>query len=437
MSRPKPQPTLEETVKLKTFICLSLLLVFASLTQAAYAQTFSVIHSFSGTGGDGARPEAGVTLRAGTLYGTTSEGGGGTDSGVVYQITHSGSNWITLPILLFDGTNGGRPRARVVFGPDRHLYGTTFAGGTFSNGVVFNLTPPFSICKTANCLWKENILHDFSYGPTDGAGPGFGDLVWDQQGNIYGTTFSGGAFDQYGTVYQLTLSGSNWTETLIHSFSGSDGETPEGGVIVDSNGNLFGTTNSNTNGFNSGLVFELTYMPGTGWTQTILHKFLGGEQEGEWPVASLLADGAGNLFGTTPEGGNINGGGTVFELSPAGNTWTLTTLYNFPSNGGLNCGPEAPLTMDAAGNLYGTSVGGPQCGYAYGNVFKLTKFGNSFGYSSLYEFTGGSDGGFPKSQVILDTDGTLYGTTYGGGQANLGVVWMIKPSGITGVTSPL
>ena len=149
------------------------------------------------------------------------------------------------------------PQARIVSGPDNHLYGTTFEGGSLGWGVVFNLGPAVTICKTAACGWVEKILYSFQ-GTPDGGSPGAGDLVWDTAGNIYGTTREGGAAANVGTVYQMTKSGNGWTESPIHSFLGPDGASPEAGVILDSNGNLFGTTvEGGLYGF--GIIFELTY----------------------------------------------------------------------------------------------------------------------------------------------------------------------------------
>ncbi len=188
-------------------VLATVLVLMLTANPSAHAQTYSVIHTFSGSDGDGASPEAGVTLRGGVLYGTTYGGGiGGIGNrvGTVYQMTHVGSDWIYTPIFFFrgDGVGGANPTSRVVFGPDGHLYGTATFGGSTGNGVVFALTPPLSICKTLSCLWKENVLHNFLGGPGDGSTPSSGDLVWDHQGTLYGTTGRGGSEDQ-GTAFQL------------------------------------------------------------------------------------------------------------------------------------------------------------------------------------------------------------------------------------------
>jgi uncharacterized repeat protein (TIGR03803 family) len=403
-------------MNLKTLISLSMFAVVASFATAN-AQTFSVIHTFTG-GGDGGFPTAGVTLRAGVLYGTASIGG--TGKGTVYEITRSGSNWTTVPISLLS-TGGKGPEGRVVFGPDGHPYGTTQGcPGDVCDGTVFNLIVPLTICKTANCFWKENVLYSFPTGGADGNRPN-GDLIWDPQGNIYGTTMAGG-LQASGNVYELTSSGNGWTATSIYSFSGGiDGQYPESGVIFDNGGNLLGTSLRGGTHV-SGNVFKLT-KSGNGWTANNIYDFQSGT-DGRSPYSGLLIDSSGNLYGATSDGGT-GFGGTVFELIPSGDAYTFKLLYSFSGHGGNSCGPWGTLSMDASGNLYGTT----NCDGAnnLGNVFKLTNTGNGWVYSSLYDFTGGNDGSGPLSNVTIDTDGTLYGTTYMGGAAGYGVVWMIKP----------
>ncbi len=201
----------------------SLAVIFAlpmTASPAAQAQTFSVIHNFTGAS-DGALPAAGVTLKSGNLYGTASAGG--QCCGSVFELMRVGSNWVTVPISILS-IGGHYPLARIVFGPDDHPYGTTQAGGGRNAGLIFNLIAPATICKMASCFWKENIVYEFQ-GGSDGAEPIFGDLAWDGQGNIYGTTSAGG-YDGYGTVYELQPSGNSWTETPIYRFSGPDGISP-------------------------------------------------------------------------------------------------------------------------------------------------------------------------------------------------------------------
>ena len=299
MAGPERPPTLEHTMKLKVLISLFLFTLVACLSTAAHAQTFSVIHAFNGASGE--NPLAGVTLRGGVLYGTTDcvQNCGG--AGVVYKISPMGSNWFYTPISLFSAGGYG-PEARVLFGPDNQLYGTTPFGGQ-AYGIVFSLTPMPTICKTANCFWAEKVLYQFA-GIPDGVNPGYGDLVWDSMGNIYGTTTNGGT-SNHGTAYRMTKSGNDWTESIIYSFTGHDGDNPTSGVILDSNGNLFGTAEyGGANGFGS--VFELT-PSGNGWIETNIYDFQD-DADGEYPIAGLMMDGAGNIYGATSDGGSGGGG---------------------------------------------------------------------------------------------------------------------------------
>jgi uncharacterized repeat protein (TIGR03803 family) len=410
-------------VKLKTIACLSLITIVASLASAAHAQTFSVIYSFTG-GTDGCNPWAGVTIRAGNLFGTTRNCGN-TGYGSVYELTPQGNSWSETTLTIFYIPSN--PEARVLFGPDGHLYGTT-SGGIFGTaGIVFELLPPLEVCKTAACpsFWTVNVVHAFA-GYGDGVNPGQGDLIWDQQGNIYGTTFLGGAIGS-GAVYKLmppVPPEKTWTEITLHSFgSGNDGAYPESGLLLDSNGDIFGTTESG-GCCTVGTVFKLANVNGN-WVETVLCDFgvncKGGENE---PIAGLIQDSFGNLYGATSDGT-----GAVFELTPVGNTWTYTVLHTFSGNQFEQCGPWASLTMDGDGNLYGTT----KCDGAneLGSVFKLTNTGSGWTYTSLYDFTGVGDGSYPLGNVTIDADGNLYGTARSGGSINCtggcGTVWMIRP----------
>jgi uncharacterized repeat protein (TIGR03803 family) len=399
-------------MKVKTLAYLSLITFVTLLYPAAHAQTFSVIYNFES---DADYPQAGVTLRAGNLFGTGMECG--YCYGSVFQLAPLGDSWALTPLFVvrYSG-DPSYPLARVLFGPDGHLYGTMSSGGS-GVGAVFSLTPSVSLCKTANCFWTQNVIHQFT-GTPDGGNPGTADLIFDTQGNIYGTTTKGGT-SGLGAVYELQPSGNNWTESVLYSFSGPDGATPVE-IIFDNNGNLFGVTRAG-GAQNLGTVYELTYTVGIGWQQTPVYSFTGGT-DGSDPSA-LVSDGVGNFYGATRTGGS-GGGGTLFELSPSGNSWTFKLLRSF--SGQTQCGPARQLTLDAAGNIYGaTYCDGPQ---NHGNIFKMTNTGNGWLYSSLYEFNSitGQDGVFPATQVTIDTDGTLYGTTIQGGYYGYGVAWQIK-----------
>jgi uncharacterized repeat protein (TIGR03803 family) len=420
-------------------LLLFLIFVFLFLTliaQPAQAQTYRVIYNFTG-GQDGADPRAGLTIdRAGNLYGTaygTAYLGAG--AGTVYQLKRNGSSWTFNSLYSFTGgSDGGNPLARVILGPYGALYGTTPFGGNPSChdplgcGTVFKLRPSPTACKTLPCPWTETVLHTF-LGSDDGSTPGFGDLLFDQTGNIYGTTSGGGAYGG-GTVYELTPSGGGWTESVLYSFGGgSDGNTPWGGVILDNAGNLYGTTGAGGLS-NAGTVFQLVHS--MRWTENILRSFAYGSDGGDHPFAGLIIDQSGNLYGATQEGGS-GSGGTVFELSPSGGGWTFSLLYSI-RGGGINCGPSGSLVMDGAGNLYGTTVCDGR--YGYGSVFKLTPSRPYWTYTSLHDFCAGgppcSDGTGPISNVVFDANGNLYGTAEAGGsgtacQGGCGIVWEITP----------
>jgi uncharacterized repeat protein (TIGR03803 family) len=396
------------------------------LSLPAQAQTYTILHEFTG-GFDGDSPEAGLTIdRSGNLEGTDFSGGSA-DQGTVFKLVHSGSRWTVSPLYSFaGGTDGAHPQARVIVGPDGNLYGTTYSGGTGNClefpgcGVVFKLSPPSTFCRSVQCPWNETVLYRFPGGPA-GGNPGLGDLLFDSQGNIYGTTESGGEMG-LGTVYELTPSNGTWVETVLHRFSGgTDGAVPEAGVIMDSAGNLYGTTVGGGLG-QSGTVFELS-PSGSGWTEQILHSFQS-QTDGDYLTAGVIFDRSGNLYGAA-QGGGPTGGGTVFELTPSGGSWTFAVLYSFANLGNGGDGPYSSLIMDQTGSLYDTTPGWNDGGNA-GTIFKLTPSGGGWTYTLLHQFDF-NDGYFPVGGVTLDASGNLYGTTSGGGTAGPGVAWEFMP----------
>jgi uncharacterized repeat protein (TIGR03803 family) len=197
---------------------------------------------------------------------------------------------------------------------------------------------------------------------------------------------------------------------------------PLAGVAFDKNGNLLGTTFAGGS-HNAGTVFELKYAVGSGWTETVLYNFQNGSDGGN-PAAGLISDSAGNFYGATAGGGN-GGGGTVFELLLSGDSYTFQVLYTLPNSLKAGCGPQESLSMDPVGNLYGTTY----CGgtHFFGTVFKLTKIGNGWTYTSLHDFSQEDDGGSPVSNVAIDANGNLYGAASAGGSQGSGVLWMITP----------
>ena len=402
-------------------VVLTVFMLAVAAPPAAQGQTYSVIHNF--TGSDGDSPQSGLTFdKAGNLYGTTRYGGSH-NAGTVFKVTRHGSGWLFTPLYNFTGGyDGSNPDSRVVFGPDGSLYGTTTFGGLYRSGVVFRLRPSASACKTAICPWTETVLYSFT-GQSDGGVPE-GDLVFDQAGNIYGTTFAGGQgncvplYSGCGAVYELTPSQGQWTLTVLHTFTGlSDGGAPTSGLIFDQAGNLYSTTYVG-GAYSLGTVFELT-PSGSGWTESVLHDFAGGN-DGANPEAGLVFDSSSNLYGVTAFGGSHTYG-TAFELQASNGGFSYSILYNF---GVESETPVPTLTLDSAGNLYGTAQSGGTGGV--GAVFRLSPSGGSWNYTSLHDFTF-STGGYPLGNVIRDAIGNLYGTTPYGGTGQDGVVFAITP----------
>jgi len=345
--------------------------------------------------------------------------------------TWAATNWHEKVLFNFNGTDGYQPMYGLIFDAAGNLYGTAFGGGDPSCGDPNGCGTVFQLTPAPGGGWTETVLHSFKGYPTDGSYP-YAGVIFDAAGNLYGTTGGGGTYG-VGTVFELSpAAGGGWTETVLHSFNGSDGHGPEAGLIFDAAGKLYGTTawgGTGTDCLNTGCgtVFKLTPVAGGGWTETVLHSF--SNTDGALPFAGLIFDAAGNLYGTTQQGGSY-GFGTVFELTPtAGGGWTETVLFSFNGNwsgrdGGL---PEAGLIFDAAGNLYGTTGAGGT--YAYGTAFELTPTaGGGWTETVLHSFNNnGTDGESPLAGLIFDAAGNLYGTTGGGGTYGLGMVFELTP----------
>jgi uncharacterized repeat protein (TIGR03803 family) len=385
---------------------LGLIVVSAPTAQA---QTFSVIHNFTG-GSDGADPLAGFTIDvAGNLYGTASSGGS-SGAGVVFKLKTSGQE--TVLHNFTGGADGANPQASLILDKAGNLYGTTNAGGISNAGTVFEVT------RTG----KERVLHTFA-GGADGANPIAG-LAIDKAGNLYGTTSAGGSSGK-GTVYMLsvpTVTGGAWTEKVLHSFgTGTDGKIPVAGVTLDTSGNLYGTTSAG-GAYGYGTVFQLK-RSATSWTENILHNFALGS-DGGIPYAGLVLDSKGTVYGAATEGGggSASGGGTVFELTHTGSSWRFTVLYALPGWG--ISGTFRNLLL-VSGKIYATT----HCdgNYSSGTVYELTPAGGTWTYNSLYVFTGGVDGLFSFSNLVADNAGNLYGTTVYGGSQGAGVAFKITP----------
>jgi len=282
---------------------------------------------------------------------------------------------------------------------------------------MFGLTAMTSLPARAQ-TYKEKVIYSFA-GGTDGESPVAG-VVRDSSGNFYGTTNTGGA-DSAGTVFKLSKTG---VETVLYTFTGgTDGYLPYAGVILDKSGILYGTT-AFGGAFNAGTIYEVNTVTSQ---ETVLHSFVAGSTtDGSLPYAGLIEDAKGNLYGTTLEGGDISceegeGCGVVFKFDAM--TGKETVLYTFTGNPDGER-PEASLIRDAEGNLYGTtSAGGPADA---GTVFEVIAATRT--ESVLYSFTGGNDGKRPVANLARDTAGNLYGTTYMGGSALSGTVFKVDTS---------
>jgi len=361
-------------------------------TQSAQAQTFTVLYNFTGSS-DGAYPYA-ILLRdaAGNLYGTTEVGGSG--NGVVFKVDTSGKE--TVLYSFTGGADGGYPFAGVVRDKSGNLYGTTEAGGSSALGTVFKV----------DTSGTETVLHSFAGGTTDGCYP-YGGLLRDKAGNLYGTTADCGA-SSVGTVFKIDTSGA---ETVLHSFTVSDGGYPfYTSLLMDKKGNLYGVTSSGgTSG--EGVVYKLS----KSGTLTVLHSFTGGATDGCYPYGTPAMDKKGTLYGTAEACGSSSEG-IVWKVSKTGTETVLHSFAGGSSDGGY---PLAGVIMDAKGNLYGdTELGGTS---SLGTVYKLSKTGT---LTLLHSFAG-SDGEIPFDDLIRDAKGTLYGTTEGGGSSSVGTAWKI------------
>jgi uncharacterized repeat protein (TIGR03803 family) len=386
----------------------AILAAILTIEPGVQAQTFTVLHSFGPNTFDGYEPLSGVTVdKEGNLYGTTTFGGE-SGSGVAYELLHQGAGWAYSKLFSFTMSSGYFPIGKVAIGPDSALYGTATAGGTENEGTIFRLRPPRIFCVV--CPWEADVLHNFYY-RTDGSSPN--NINFDVAGNFYGTTSSGGPAGA-GTVYKMASSPErSWTFSLLSDFANVKAGAPYGGVVPDQYGNVYGEATD------PGTVFEVT---NTGSTK-VLHSFH--FTDGDDPYYGVVLDGQGNVFGQTAVGGINGDGGTAFELSPSGRSWTFNLIYSFAGiimNGKIGA---AALSIDSQGNLYGTTFGNGA--YGHGTVFKLSPLQNDFVYTDLHDFTGYDDGCAPWSDVVMDSRGNLYGTASGCGSGGGGTVWEITP----------
>jgi uncharacterized repeat protein (TIGR03803 family) len=409
------------------------ILVFTMIVMNALAAPREKVpSSLAPTGENGFSSYAGLVFDgAGNLYGTTALGGGpcpqnSQGCGTVFELTpKAGGGWTERVLLRFNpnGKGGFSPYAGLVLDSDGNLYGTTVAGGDLTTcnglgcGTVFELTP------NEGGSWTETVLHKFH--GTDGWYPD-ASMIFDAAGNLYGTTGGGGIHDS-GTVFELMpKSGGGWTEKVLHSFDGKDGGDPNG-LIFDSSGNLYGTCGEGGHGmYPGGTIFELTPTTDGDWKENLLYSFRMRDGYPYNPIGGVILDASGNLYGTTSEGGALHiGAGTVFELIPPTGGGVLQVLHDFgvQSNDGVE--PVAGLIPDSAGNLYGTTRGGGESNS--GTAFGLAPTtGGGWTEKVLHSFNG-SDGGTIQAGLIFDADGNLYGTTAEGGAHSGGTVFELTP----------
>ena len=397
----------------KHTFALAMFATSSILTAQASAASFNVIHNFT-NGADGGVP--GYTLayrsRDGMFFGAAMQGGLG--NGTVFSFYHArNKQWKFNTIYDFTSQDG------------QPLWGVTLnQGGIYTNASYNSVFG--GPCGSAIQLHKgiqfpgpavrtETPMHTFA---ADIDGCNSGNLLVDKRGTAFGVTQLGGAGGGGGTVFELAPlpDGNAWAELTLYSFRGDlDGSSPHSALVRDSAGNLYGTASGCQPGKCSGTVFKLHPGP-FGWIFSTLHVFKGGN-DGGGPVAGLLLKN-GNLYGATTSAG-ANGGGTVFELSPAKDGWSFKVLASMAGSGG----PVASLAMDGAGNLYGTNAMDGANGL--GSVFKLTPGQQGWTYQDLHDFTGGADGGYPGGGVIFDNAGNMFGTATTGGAGNWGVVYEI------------
>jgi uncharacterized repeat protein (TIGR03803 family) len=384
--------------------------------KAAWASSTEILYSFTGDE-DGEYLDTDIEIdSAGNLYGTSVLGGefGG---GTVWQLSPVGDQWVHTVLYGFTGSaDGGEPYKGVTIDAAGNLYGTAVTGGSGSCeggcGVVYKLT-------NSSGTWTQRVIHAFT--GADGSGAG-ARVTLDNQGNVYGMTPTGGAFG-LGTIYQLhPRANGSYAFRVIHDFTGgSDGSSGSAGRMVLRGGNLYGA--ATTGGLGYGTIFQLARNGSGAWSFNTLYQFQGAP-DGSFPYGALLIDREGHIFGTTYYGG-ANGLGTVYQLTRApGGTWTEQVLYEFKAGQDGNSS-ISNLVADAAGNLYGTTSEG---GLGSGTIFQLTPNGNGTWTESLpHRFTGSPDGAFPYAGMTGDGTGVFYGATVHGGSDGEGAVYRFTP----------
>jgi len=428
-------------------IFLMALMLAVAMTGAAHAYKLRTLYSFCIQGGcaDGREPASGLLQdSSGNLYGTALFGGAN-GVGAIYELVPNArkTKWKYKVLYSFCGcTDGSDPLSSLIIDNAGNLYGTTMAGGANDGGVVYRLVPNakrtqwtletlYSFCSASDCSDGRLPQSDLAY-----TGKGSG-APYDGTSPLYGTTSQAGAHKQ-GVVFSITPNGQSWSELVLYDFctlaNCADGADPTAGLLIDPQGNIFGTTYYGGQS-NQGTVFELS----AARTETVLHSFCAQQDclDGAFPAADLIMDAAENLLGTTFGGGSkgrncddigVSGCGTAFKLVPDGEASQLTVLHDFCARKNCSDGgyPLASLMMDGAGNLYGATLygGGHGAATGSGTVFNLNAA------KPLYAFCkrdGCADGALPEGNLILDASGNIFGTTLQGGATGNGTVFELVP----------
>jgi uncharacterized repeat protein (TIGR03803 family) len=380
---------------------LASMLIFAAAVEKLY--------SFRGAP-DGAQPFGALAMdRSGALYGTTSQGGSaGCGCGTVFRLAPSGKHYRETYVYSFSGLpDGSTPLAAVVADAAGNLYGTTNAGGASNLGTVFELSPSGS-------GYVETILHSFS-GQPDGRNPQ-GALIADASGTLYGTTSAGGSSNN-GTAFALVPGASGYTEHVIYSFKGyNDGQGPVGRLLEDASGNLFGSTDAGGPS-GAGTVFRLSPQ-GSSYAESVLFAF--DSSDGFYPLTGLIEDAAGNLFGSTFFNGPANAG-NIFELSPGASGYAFASIDGFTQNhDGAN--PHGDLVFGKRGTIFATTEHGGA--YGSGTILKLTPGYPAYDETIIFNFPASPFGG-PQAGLIADEAGNFYGTSAGGGAHGEGFAFKV------------
>ncbi len=397
------------------------LAVMLGIVAAARAGT-GVIHSFEEEGGE--YPSTDLVVDAdGNIYGTTVQGGEN-GAGSIFQLAKTPNGWVHTVLYSFTGgADGGQPYGGVTLDAQGNLYGTAVIGGTGGIcaedgcGVAYKLS-------NSGGTWTQTVLHHFT-GGDDGSGPGTG-LTIDPDGVVYGMTPTGGEFG-IGVLFRLTPGpGGTYVFDLLHTFTGgSDGGTASAGRLLrDGSGNLYGVATVGGD-FQKGVAYKLTNTNGT-FAYDVIYHFQGLPDAG-FPYGGLTFDSSGNLYGTTYYDG-ANDLGCVYRLEPqGGGTWHETVIYSFVG-GSDGASPISNVSFDLAGNLFGTtSEGGPGCGC--GTIFRLAPAGGGTWIESLaHAFTGAPDGAFPYNGMVAGSGGRFYGATVHGGEDGDGSIYEFTPN---------